>query len=132
MADRTETEREPATIGDVAMLFVGAVMFLGLSLLPPLLGPLCAPRALNVIAPAVCPGEPTRARTEIVVSRSRNKTTYTWNFRCAYADGRVERLSNTRSTLAAWLLFNGAIVLSLLAATKIYNALRRHVWGAKS
>jgi hypothetical protein len=118
--------------GDVALVFVGSVIALALSLLPPGLGPMIAPRSLTVIAPLLCSGEPTAARTEIVETRSRNKTSYNWVFHCGYSDGRVERASNTRSMVGAWLLFNGAGLLSFVLVSLLYNALRRRVWGATS
>lgn len=116
----------------MALVAFGAVIALALSLLPPLLGPMIAPRSLTVIAPVLCSGEPTAARTEIVATRSRNKTSYNWVFHCGYADGRVERASNTHSMVGAWLLFNGAWLLSFVLVARLYNALRRRVWGATS
>jgi hypothetical protein len=132
MAQKSGKKSAPATAGDVVMLVLGAVIALALSLLPPLLGPMIAPRSLTVIASVLCSGEPTAARTEIVATRSRNKTSYNWVFHCGYADGRVERASGTHSMLGAWLLFNGAGLLSFVLAARMYNALRRRVWGAPS
>ncbi|MBL8682217.1 MAG: hypothetical protein JNK05_23825 [Myxococcales bacterium] len=129
---KTSTSESDANAVGCGVVALGLVVVLALSLLPALIGPMLAPRALPVFATALCPEAPIGAKTIIVTTRSRNRSSSSAHLQCQNERGDVVRASGPKPFVASWLLFNGA--LALFAALSIFgfSRLDRRVTGESS
>jgi|LNFM01.2.fsa_nt_gb hypothetical protein len=130
-AKTSNSESNADSVG-CAVTAVSILVVLALSFMPALLGPMIAPRALPVFASALCPETPIGAKTLIVTTRSRNRSSSNAYLQCQNERGDLVRASGPKPLVASWLLFNGA--LALFAVLSIYGFARldRRVTGEPS
>jgi hypothetical protein len=126
VSDAEETESGSAGCLPLAL---GAAILLALSLMPPVLGPIMAPRLLPVLGEVICPADSVAAETRILASRGRRGkgTSYSWIFRCEQRSGVVERAPEARTNVTAWVLFNSVLIGAIVGSVLGYRALDRRV-----
>jgi hypothetical protein len=125
-------DTSPASAQDYGYVALGLLMLVGITAIPAFVGPVMAPRLLPVAGSVLCPEGTTGAHTEIIVSRNRNKTSYSWELRCQQADYTSVRVSGLRAHFGAWVLFNSVVFGALALAAVGYAWIERKLKGARS
>lgn len=128
------SESQPSTADAQGSGYValGLLFLVGITALPAFVGPVMAPRLLPVAGPILCPAGTTGARTEIITSRNRNKTSYSWELRCQQADYTSVKAPALRANFGAWVLFNSVVFGALALAAVGYGWIVRKLEEARA
>ncbi len=103
--------KSPHTALAVALLFVS---FLGVIVLPALVGPIVAPRLFETFGPLACDGA--KARVEVTSRASRRGRSYNWRLQCQGRSPAERRPGLGTYALSALLYGGSAIAVVALGA----------------